>query len=137
MFRLYVCVPHVCMVPNEARRGHQILWDSSLDGYDHPCGPNLEFKPGFSVTAASAHKCWTISPDPNCKLLYKNLSCVRLPYYVLLVRKIPMPPNFCWLLTRLEKFFLLASLLVPEDAMQATWGELSLTVLTDLWTCIQ
>lgn len=27
ILHIYVCIPHVCLVPMEARRGHGILWN--------------------------------------------------------------------------------------------------------------
>lgn len=61
--RMYVCIPHVCQVPKEARREHQISWDWSyrLLGVTTSVGTgNWTWALGKAVIAL---KPWVISSD--------------------------------------------------------------------------
>lgn len=60
---MYVCVPLVCLVPVEVRRGHQTFWNWSYRQLWVAMFA-LGTKLGFSVRAASAFNCWAISPTP-------------------------------------------------------------------------
>lgn len=41
---LYVCAPHECLVPAEARSGHWILVMEVTDGYELQCGWELNLR---------------------------------------------------------------------------------------------
>jgi hypothetical protein len=77
---VYINVHHVCAVPTEARRGHQIPWT----GVTGNCACRSFGK------AASALNCWSISPVPiyrflkakHIKLLWLKLSAAKWKLYL-------------------------------------------------------
>lgn len=59
---MYVCVPSVCLVPVEVRRGYQIPWNYSYNWIAMwVLGTEME----FSAKEVGAFSYWAISPAPN------------------------------------------------------------------------
>lgn len=68
-FRIFISY-FMCMVPTEARRGHQVLWNWSYSWLRAACGCwLLGTEPGSSGRVASAVTSWA----PNCCGLVKSL----------------------------------------------------------------
>ena len=80
-----VCGPHACLVLLEDRRGHRIPWNRITD--DCSFG-----------RAASALKCWALSPIHYCYfyLFFDNFTHVHILYYFLWTLPGPTNPPPWW-----------------------------------------
>lgn len=61
---MYACVPCVCLIHEEGRRGHQITGTEVRDGYEPPSGwrgPNPDLYRSNRVPAAEPSSLWTLS----------------------------------------------------------------------------